>query len=302
MGFPPYDDLHPGCDAVAFVDDAAGRGPAALAVAFGVEPPDQDPMSADVALTTSDNGRTWTPVPAPPGAKAIGFGDFRYQNAGLVAVFSPSDAAVADAPPLAETSRDGGRTWQSTALSCPAAGPCVTFGPFVSGNCAKGQAMQTVIHSAEGGRTWSAPLASDWIGACAPAQLAGMGDGGELLVDNMSEFTLQRSTDSGATWADIAVPLLPEQQPGFGVGIGSDGITLLPDGDLLATGQPDSGGDWLLLRLGTDAWCRVRTPGTGTQGSGNSTITVIGSRLWWLTYDQNGAATAHHTEIAALSC
>jgi hypothetical protein len=118
----------------------------------------------------------------------------------------------------------------------------------------------------------------------------------------MSEFTLQRSTDSGLTWSDIAVPLLPDQQPGFGVGIGTDGITLMPDGALVATGQQDSNNDWLLLRPGTDAWCRVTTPGTGAQGIADSTVTVIGGQLWWLTYDQNGAATAHHTDIAALNC
>ncbi len=302
LGFPPYDDSHLGCDAVAFVDDAFGAGPAALAVAFGVEPADQDPMSGDVALTTRDDGRTWTPVPTPPGAQAIGFGDFRYQLGTLVAVFSPHDAGVADAPPLAEISRDGGRTWQPSQLSCPAAGPCVTFGPFQSGNCAKGQATQTVIRSADRGHTWSEPPTPGWIGACAPAQLAATAGGAELLVDNMSEFTLRRSTDSGATWADIAVPLLPDQQPGFAIGIGTDGITLMPNGALLATGQQDSNNNWLLLRPGTQAWCRVTTPDTGTEGTANSTVAVLGTAVWWLTYDQNDAATARHTEIAALSC
>jgi hypothetical protein len=302
MGFPPFDDANPGCDAVAFVDNAVGAGPAALAVAFGVEPADQDPMSGDVALTTLDDGRTWTPVPVPPGAQAIGFGDFRYQHGALAAVFSRSDAGVADASPLAETSRDGGRTWQPSQLSCPAAGPCVTFGPFQPGNCAKGQAMQTVVGSADRGHTWSEPPTPGWIGACAPAQLAGMGDGGELLVDNTSEFTLRRSTDSGATWADIALPLLPDQQPGDAIGIGTDGITLMPNGALLATGQQDSNNDWLLLRPGTQAWCRVTTPGSGTQGTADSTLAVLGTAVWWLTYDQNGAATAHHIDVAALSC
>jgi hypothetical protein len=299
MGFPPYDGLHPGCDAAALVDDTARADPPALVVAFGVEPPDQNPMSGDIALTTRDGGRTWTPVPTPRGAQAIGFGDFRYQDGALLAVFSPHDTGVADPPPLAETSRDGGRTWAPTTLSCPAAGPCVTFGAFQSGNCAKGQATQAVVRSADGGRTWSEPPTPGWIGACAPAQLAATADGAELLVDNMSEFTLRRSIDGGASWADIAVPLLPDQDPGFAVGIGTDGIVILPNGSLLATGQHDS---WLMLRSGTDAWCRVTTPGTGVQGDANSTITIIGDQLWWLTYDQNGAATPHHVGIAALSC
>jgi hypothetical protein len=299
MGFSPYDSAHPGCNAVAFVDDTARTDPPALVVAFGVEPADQNPMSATVALVTLDNGRTWKPVPAPRGAQAIDFGDFRYQQGALVAAFNPGSPSAPGLPPLAETSRDGGRTWAPATVSCPTAGPCVTFGAFQSGNCAKGQATQAVLRSADGGRTWSEPLAPGWIGACAPAQLAATADGAELLIDNMSEFTLRRSTDSGATWADIAVPLLPDQQPGFAVGIGEDGIVILPNGSLLATGQQDS---WLMLRSGTDTWCGVNTAGTGVQGTANSTITVIGSQLWWLTYDQSGAATAHHTEIAALSC
>jgi hypothetical protein len=299
MGFPPYDSSDPGCDAVAFVDDAARADPPALVVAFGVEPPDQNPMSATVALVTLDNGRTWKPVPAPRGAQAIDFGDFRYQRGRLVAAFNAGSPSASGVPPLAETSGDGGRMWQPGTLNCPAAGACVTFGPYQSGNCAKGQATQSVLRSTDGGRTWSEPATPGWIGACAPAQLAATAGGAELLVDNMSEFTLQRSTDSGATWADIAVPLLPNQQPGFAVGIGEDGITLLPDGALLATGRQDS---WLLLRPGTDTWCRVSTSGTGVQGIANSTITLIPNQLWWLTYDQNGAATAHHIEVAALTC
>jgi hypothetical protein len=302
MGFPPYDDANPGCDAVAFVDDAVGAGPAALAVAFGVEPADQDPMSGDVALTTLDDGRTWTPVPTPPGARPIGFGGFRYQDGALVAVFSPYDQGTADAPPLAETTHNAGRTWQPSQLTCPAAGPCATFGPFQPGNCAKGQATQTVIRSADRGHTWSEPPTPGWIGACAPAQLAATTSGAELLVDNTSEFTLRQSTDGAATWTDIDVPLLPDQQPGAAIGIGTDGITLIPNGALLATGQQDSNNDWLLLRPGTNAWCRITTPGTGTQGTASSTIVVLGTAVWWLTYDQNGAATAHHTDIAALSC
>lgn len=302
VGFPPYDSSHPGCDAIAFVDDGAGGRPAALVVAFGVEPPDQDPMSAEVALATLDDGHSWTPVPAPPGAHPINFGDFRYQQGALLAMFNPGSPSAPGLPPLAETSRDGGRTWQPTQLRCPAAGACVTFGPFQSGNCAKGQATQALVTSADGGRTWTEPATPGWVRACAPAQLAATADGAVLLVDNMSEFTLRRSTDGGATWTDIAVPLLPEQQPGLGVGIGTDGITILPSGSLLATGQQDSGNDWLLLRPGANAWCRVTTPGSGVQGSGNSTITVIGDQLWWLTYDQNDAAAVHHAQIAALSC
>ncbi len=302
MGFPPYDSAQPGCNAVAFVDDHPPADPPALVVAFGVEPPDQNPMSATVALFTLDDGRTWKPVPAPPGAQPIDFGDFRYQQGALVAAFNPGNPSAPGVPPLAETSRDGGRTWAPTTLSCPAAGPCVTFGAFQSGNCAKGQATQAVVRSADGGRTWIEPPTPGWIGACAPAQLAATTDGAELLVDNTSEFTLRRSTDGGGSWADIAVPLLPDQQPGVGVGIGTDGIILLPDGALLATGQQDSDNDWLLLRSGTDAWCDIATKGTGLQGIADSTITTIGSQLWWLTYDSNGAATPHHVEIAALSC
>jgi hypothetical protein len=302
MGLPPFDSANPGCDAIAFAAGAPGRTSSALAVAFGVEDPDQDPLSGDVALTTLDNGRTWTPVPAPPGARAIGFGGFRYQEGALVAVFTPSNPSTADAQPLAEVSHDGALTWQPTRLACPAAGPCVTFGPFQPGNCAKGQAMQTVVRSADGGYTWSEPPTPGWIGACAPAQLAGAGDGGELLVDNTSEFTVRWSTDAGSTWTDIAIPLLPDQQPGVAVGIGTDGITVLTDGALLATGQQESNNDWLLLTPGTDAWCRVSTPGTGTGGTASSTVGTIGNQLWWLTYTDAGAATAHHIDIAQLSC
>ena len=181
---------------------------------------------------------------------------------------SPRSTRAARVPPACRRSPrpvvTAGAPGHRPHSAVPPLGPASRSAPSNRGTARKGQATQAVLRSTDGGSTWSEPLTPGWIGACAPAQLAATADGAELLVDNMSEFTLRRSTDGGSTWAEIAVPLLPGQQPGFGVGIGTDGITLLPDGELLATGQGDR---WLLLRPGSNAWCRVTNPGTGAPGS-----------------------------------
>jgi hypothetical protein len=277
-------------------------GAPAVVAGFGVEPADQNPLFADVALVTRDGGKSWTPLPTPRGVNPDSFGGFRYEGSAVTAVFTPSGNGPPGsypAPP-GETSSDAGRSWRATTLACPTSGPCITFGAFEPGNCAKNGAYEPVIASSDGGHHWELASLDQNLDACWPAQLLTDADGSEVLVDSSSTFTVERSSDGGRTWSDIDVPPVPDQQVGEGY---NGAIVALPDGSLLALGQ-DSTHALMLLRHGATTWCDVRTASTVNQDFlfyGDPR--AIGDQLWWLTSatDYTGA-TAQHIPLAELTC
>jgi len=300
LGFPPQpgitaEDLT--CDSLALLGNGA-TGVPAVAAAFGVAPPDQDPLYADVALVTRDGGKSWTPLPAPRGVNPDRFGGFRYAGDTVAALFTAS--ATTNPAPAVEASSDAGRTWQPAQITCPTSGPCITFGAFQPGNCAKDGGYQPIIASIDGGQHWTQTSLDENLDACWPAQLLTATDGSAVLVDSSSTFTVERTTDGGRTWADIEIPPVP----GRPVGDGYDGAIIgLPGGSLLATTQ-DITQPWMLLRLGATTWCDVRTPETTNQNFPfDGDPRAIGDQLWWLTSANEGTGiTAHHIVVADLRC
>lgn len=303
MGFPPSPgDTGPlSCDTLALLGSGNAGTPAVVA-GFGVQPADQEPLYADVALVTRDGGKSWTPLPTPRGVNPDSFGGFRYEASAVTAVFTPSGNGPQGSYPTppAETSSDAGRSWHANTLGCRISGPCITFGAFQPGNCAKNGAYEPVIASTDDGHHWAPTSLDQNLDACWPAQLLREADGSEVLVDSSSTFTVERSTDDGRTWADIDVPPIPDQQVGDGY---NGAIIALPGGSLLALGQ-DITHPWMLLRPDTTTWCDVRTVSTINQNFlfyGDPR--AIGDQLWWLTSaNDNTGATAHHIALAELTC
>ena len=179
--------------------------------------PIQGPMVAEVALFTTNAGRSWSFVPTPPGAKRTGFGGFRYQGDDVDALFSPSAPAPDGqaGPPLVEQTADGGRSWSCASLSCPAAGPCVTFGAHVPGNCAQGLDSQGVIASSDNGRHWTEPSWPAGLVTCWPTTLEATSPAQALLVTSNavlgseSPFDVLVTNDGGRSWQAISLPPLP---------------------------------------------------------------------------------------------
>ncbi len=179
--------------------------------------PIQGPMVAEVALFTTNAGRSWSFVPTPPGAKRTGFGGFRYQGDDVDALFSPSAPAPDGqaGPPLVEQTADGGRSWSRASLSCPAAGPCVTFGAHVPGNCAQGLDSQGVIASSDNGRHWTEPSWPAGLVTCWPTTLEATSPAQALLVTSNavlgseSPFDVLVTNDGGRSWQAISLPPLP---------------------------------------------------------------------------------------------
>lgn len=276
----------PTCSAVAPV-------PGAIVAAFAVGlKPYGAPPTYEVALQSSDGGAVWTPIPVPPGAAAEDFGGFRFNGGALQAVYSaagPSQPGAGrlfpvlqDDHPLAETTTDGGVTWTAGPLGCPAVGPCVTLSPIVVGNCAMGFSSQSLLRSTDGGAQWSLSPALGGVQPCGEVELTVAAGGSELvLVNSLSPFVLSRSQDGGVSWQDVLIPRVDSFPGPAGVGAGPGGITVLPDGGLLLTGELPY---WALLRPGSRTWCRVSSVPDSVQllGEQQTPLTVIGDQLWWL--------------------
>lgn len=97
---------------------------------------------------------------------------------------------------VVEVASPSGRSWQPGRFSCPERGPCVSFGAYLSGNCAMNGTTQAVLRSADGGTTWPEPPWPSMVDACTPAELFATSARTELLVSSGSPFLLRRSTDA----------------------------------------------------------------------------------------------------------
>lgn len=300
-------------------------GPASTFAAFTVLPA-EGPMVAEVALFTTDAGRSWSFVPTPPGATRTSFGGFRYQGGDVDALFSPSTAGSGgqSGPPLVEQTADGGRSWARAPFECPPAGPCVTFGAHVPGNCAQGLDSQGVIASSDKGRRWTEPSWPGGLTTCWLTTLEATSPAQALLVTSNTVLGSQSPVDAlvtddgGRSWQALSLPPLLSA-PGGAAGSadqappGPGDVAVLPDGGLLYVDLAP----WQLLAPGAGAWCAVRAvgPGSGPVGGaagGNyqtvmpTSFAVVGTSLWWLSTSSTGSApaavTAHDVGVASLTC
>jgi hypothetical protein len=242
---------------------------------------------------TLDGGRTWRPVPVPPGTSMENFDGFALSGASVLARFrhrqEPSrwggNAPALDWEPDMQVlaTSDGGRHWKPGRDTCPSHGPCVTWGPTVEYNCAKGRSFRLVRTSGDGGRTWSSRNWPGWVATCDPASLVTLANGDLLLLaaDGLAEpFALQLSHDAGLTWEPIGLPELPDAEPTIWPEFPK--LTMLGDGRLLAFAS-SSGPQ--LLGPGADHWCSAQGEPLGPALDATSqTYESIGDRLWWVDY------------------
>lgn len=273
-----------------------------VVAAFAGETGPETGIFANYPAETRNDGRTWTALPVPPDSTSAGFGGFRSSGRAAVAVFvrrvkTRNGPSLDATSPVVETSSDGGTVWTPAHLACPPRGPCVTLGPFLPGDCAMGVSTQYVLRSTDGGRNWrSSPTLTPAQFACGEGTLVGIKRASALLVDALSTYPIQRTTDAGASWGNVSVPLPNDLSQAISSGglndFGPGGITVLPNGGLLLSGGDPSTGGWKLLRPGARRWCDVSGYARAWQLAVQaSSITVIGGNLWWLTY---GAPTGNH--------
>jgi hypothetical protein len=302
LGTPGPAGIPPQC--VAAVPLGPASDPAGVvAAAFPTLPADQSAMVADVALSTSNGGRSWTPLPVPAGASPDGFGGFRVDSGTVLALYSPSTAQPAAAP-LVEAEHAPGTAWVPSQLSCPADGPCVTFSAYQPGACAMNGTLQGLLFSLDGGQTWATPSWPAAVDACSRAELVATSPRSELLLDPGSAFPVRRSVDGGTSWSALSVPSLPGVTPGTAPTPGDGSLLLLPDGSLLLTGEHGSSSAWELLRPDATRWCSVtNAPSGAAAATAFAPVELLDGQLWWLPgRPGTGQQDAQHAAADALRC
>lgn len=211
-------------------------------------------------LFTTDNGATWNRINPPADFDAPdAFIGFQVDAEGVSAWFGRPDPALAGATEKATGRRreapdrvmgtrsvDGGKTWQTVPLGCPADRLCVWELPaslFLTG-------YRGLLVSDDGGQTWRW---ASWAGK--PIQTLGrhfenLGNGvlevaGACFEGEGRCVPLLHSADWGRDWQWVTVPAPAGGWPG------SPDVHLQPDGSLLLK---DKDGGRYQLRRGQSTW------------------------------------------------
>ena len=287
-----------GCTTVA-IDGTA------LFVGLAYAPSTVPGPGSTAAVVTTDRGRTWSLVPVPGGASASGFAGFHYSaSASMNALFSPSSGAGGGpAVPLMDKYPNGTGTWAQAGLSCPATGPCLTWGGGEPSNCGMEASGANALVSIDGGHHWHDP--PRWLGqvaTCWPAAIVTITRSSALIVgvdDGVGAYSglypLAMTSDGGRRWQVVTLPRLPGQLPGAD----QQSLLVLPDGAVLSV----SGPPWYLLSPRGARWCAVAH--VPTEVGGNypllSSFSVLDGSIWWLQEGKTGWS-AGHVAAASLRC
>ncbi|TAN30459.1 MAG: hypothetical protein EPN30_00950 [Actinomycetota bacterium] len=298
----------PQCDSVALADG----GPAGKIVlaSFLVDPNYQAPIFQSIALQTSDQGKHWTPVPAPLGAQIDGFAGFRYQGSSLQALFAPSAAktgayvADAGAIPLVEMLKAGDTSWQPGTLACPARGPCITYGSYLPGSCAQLPSLQTILYSLDSGGNWHKAAWPSQVQNCEANEIVAVSRQTELLFSSGSPYLVRESVDGGSSWRVLGVPPVPGvASDSLADGIDGAELQMLSNGSLLVTGGRANGFEWDLLSPGSKDWCPVEGLPAGVQSSSkNAFVYQVGNTLYWISASSSIPPKLHSIPLSALKC
>ncbi len=268
-------------------------------------------------LYTTNAGTTWHTVPIPPGASIETFGGFALRGASVAALFyGPGGVNRRDPAGTnhgivrTEVTSNGGITWTASTLGCPASGPCVTFGPYPSGDCNMTNANQSLLVGPPGtnpahGVHWTVSSWESSVDSCFPQQLASSRHR-LFLVDPSSQYPLQESATDGRTWNDVALPLLAAAKYGPDSVPTSNSLVLAPDATLFAIITSPSQQRQSLFRLapGASSWCRV--PGVldssiAAEGVAGPLRVNEADLAWSQTTYPSGAALVITRHVLALS-
>ncbi len=272
--------------------------PGTLFAAFGAAPM---PPVLNIAVQTTNGGQSWTAVPPPAGSQPTDFRGFRIAGKAVLALYASLSLSAGAAQLTVSRTTDGARTWNATTFPCPAAGPCLAWGPasVVTGMQAT---QQPIERSADGGQTW---LPLDWPSPyiakfAPPSDLVTLSASSVALLSPGQDYGQDRypfllSGDAGKTWQPIALPTL---RNGVSSGWAFESLRLLPDGSLLGLSTAD--GAWDLLPPGASSWCTVMTPAPA--GHLPESLTVAGGQLWWIEQSGTAAPTVRHVGLSALRC
>jgi len=247
---------------------------------------------------TTNGGDTWQLVPAPDSSTIEDFGGFwNLGEEGIEALFNSN--AQAEKIAVLETN-DGGETWQSGGLSCPASGPCVRWGPAPSNIPGMGSPLpQGILSSSDGGSTWETIDPPVELRAPAPNQLVAISEteisiisGGISLTESGSETpALRGSQDAGASWQPVSLPPLSDVEVNQNY---FPGLQFLSNHTYISQGVEDNAWYWLSPEM--PIWCPVNTDQLPAYPL---LLQNVGDQVWWV--DQE-AQQAEHLSLSDLTC
>ena len=223
------------------------------------------PPSYDVALVTTDMGRSWRFVPPPKGYSRTDFAGFVERPSGVALLYAPNYffplKPGQSATFIAATSPTGGRTWTDGQLRCSAGAPCVIFGPEApQGACGMSQWQQSVLVGAtyeyRGTMRWRAAGAVASVNQCGSQQLIDTASGYEFLIDRSRPHALLYTRD-GFHWTAVTLPKIDGGPVGGRFAPFGEIMTLAANGALVAVaGSPLAAAEHLeLLKPRSTAWC-----------------------------------------------
>ena len=253
--------------AVATCEDIAldPSHPKTLYAGFQASKGGEIPPSYEVALVTTNMGRSWRYVPPPKGYTLTDFAGFVERPSGVEMLYSanyffplkPGQSAAF----VAATSSTGGRSWTDVPLSCPAGAPCVIFGPEApQGACGMSQWQQSVLVGAtyeyRGTTRWRAAGAVATVSQCSSQQLVDTASGAEFLVDRSRPDALLYTRD-GTHWTAVLLPKIDGAPVGGRFAPFGQVMTLAANGALVAvSGSPFVTTEHLeMLKARSTAWC-----------------------------------------------
>lgn len=254
-----------------------------------------------MGFVTHDDGSTWQLVPPPSEATLEEFGGFWTDGDGRVeALFAkPWDLIEPTSPVFVQETSDGGITWTSGDLRCPASGPCLRWGPSVSNIPGMGSPLpQSVLLSSDQGQTWNYVEPPVELRAPPPNQLVAFSDkeaaivSGSIIlgISEKEAYPLRLTQDGGLNWEAIPMPPPPLQERDL---IYYPGLQVLPDGSLIS--QTSETNDWVLLPPSSQNWCPISS---NDLPSYPILLQAIGDRLWWVNSDKGQAEQIPLSEIS----
>jgi hypothetical protein len=288
---------------------------------FNAAQGDSIPPAYVAPLYSTNDGASWHTVPIPKGMTIEAFGGFTTIGDHVLALFDDDinesrqfPSGTRDGYSVAEVTSDGGATWTSSTQGCPSAGPCMSFGANGVNYCNMSGSYQSLLLGPSGatavtGIRWTNSSWVTTVNSCFSQQLVATSRHGLLLLDPSSQYSLLRSTTSGRTWSNVALPLVPNMNyVPDGAPLGNS-FALAANGSLFGVMQIPATSHEFLYRLYPSAtsWCRV--PGALPAHTSNITISplrVDGPNLLWsqINFSNNGKETLsmHDVAIASLSC
>lgn len=223
------------------------------------------PPVYNVALVTTDMGRSWRFVPPPHGDSLTDFAGFVERLGGVEMLYSSTyffpPKAGQFSTFVAMMSPTGGRTWSDINLSCPAGAPCVLFGPQApQGACGMSEWQQSVLvgnlEELNAKDVWQAAGSVSTVSQCGSQQLVATTSGDEFLIDRSRPSALVYTHD-GIHWTTVSLPKINGVPVGGTFAPFGQIMTLAANGDLIAiSGSPLVTAEHLeILKPKTDSWC-----------------------------------------------